>query len=104
MDLLEVDSATHAYSVNQAMEKIASEGKGVIVLLHRPESARELLVRAMPEAETPLQQKWDARSYGIGAQILKDIGVGKMRLLATQRKLPSLAGFDLEVTGYSDAA
>ena len=103
MDLLEVDSATHAYSVNQAMEKIASEGKGVIVLLHRPESARELLSRAMPDAETPLQQKWDARSYGIGAQILKDIGVGKMRLLATQRKMPSLAGFDLEVTGYGDA-
>ena len=104
MDLLEVSSATHAYSVNQAMEKIAAEGKGVIVLLHRPESARELLLRAMPEAETPLQQKWDARSYGIGAQILKDIGVGKMRLLATQRKMPSLAGFDLEVTGYAGGA
>ena len=42
----------------------------------------------------------DLRTYGIGAQILRDLGVGKMRLLATPRKMPSMAGFGLEVTGY----
>ena len=104
MDVLEVGSRTHAYSVNQALAKIAALGKGVVVLLHRPESAAELLARALPETEVRLPQKWDARNYGIGAQILKDVGVGKMRLLATQRKMPSLAGFDLEVTGYDDNA
>jgi len=40
------------------------------------------------------------RNYGIGAQILKDLGVSKMKLMAVARKMPSMAGFDLEVTGY----
>ena len=42
----------------------------------------------------------DLRNYGIGAQILRDLNVGRMRLLAKPRKMPSMAGFDLEVTGY----
>jgi 3,4-dihydroxy 2-butanone 4-phosphate synthase/GTP cyclohydrolase II len=42
----------------------------------------------------------DLRTYGIGAQILKDIGVCKMKLLASPRKMPSMTGFDLEVVGY----
>jgi 3,4-dihydroxy 2-butanone 4-phosphate synthase/GTP cyclohydrolase II len=42
----------------------------------------------------------DLRTYGIGAQILRDLGVGRMRLLAAPRKMPSMAGFGLEVTGY----
>ena len=44
----------------------------------------------------------DLRSYGIGAQILRDLGVGKMRLMAAPRKMPSMAGFGLEVTGYAE--
>jgi len=46
----------------------------------------------------------DLRTYGIGAQILRDLGVGKMRLMALPRKMPSMAGFGLEVTGYAPAA
>jgi 3,4-dihydroxy 2-butanone 4-phosphate synthase/GTP cyclohydrolase II len=42
----------------------------------------------------------DLRTYGIGAQILKDLSVGKMKLLSSPRKMPSMAGFDLEVSGY----
>ena len=42
----------------------------------------------------------DLRTYGIGAQILKDLGVTKMKLMAQRRKMPSMTGFDLEVTGY----
>ena len=41
-------------------------------------------------------------AYGIGAQILRDLGVGRMRLMAVPRKMPSMAGFDLEVLGYAD--
>jgi 3,4-dihydroxy 2-butanone 4-phosphate synthase/GTP cyclohydrolase II len=43
----------------------------------------------------------DLRSYGIGAQILRDLGVSKMQLLASPRKMPSMTGFDPEVTGFS---
>ena len=48
----------------------------------------------------PTPSKNDLRNYGIGAQILRDLNVGRMRLLAKPRKMPSMAGFDLEVTGY----
>ncbi len=70
------------------------------MLLHRPESAHELRRRAL-EGDVPANAKVDLRDYGIGAQILRDLNVGKMRLLATPRKMPSMAGFDLEVTGYA---
>ena len=50
--------------------------------------------------EWPPPAKMDLRNYGIGAQILRDLNVGRMRLLARPRKMPSMAGFDLEVTGY----
>ena len=42
----------------------------------------------------------DLRTYGIGAQILRDLGVGRMKLMSNPRKMPSMAGFGLEVTGY----
>jgi 3,4-dihydroxy 2-butanone 4-phosphate synthase/GTP cyclohydrolase II len=44
--------------------------------------------------------KTDLRTYGIGAQILRDLGVRKMRLLSNPRKMPSMSGFDLEVLGF----
>jgi 3,4-dihydroxy 2-butanone 4-phosphate synthase/GTP cyclohydrolase II len=102
MDLLDADSASHSWSVAQAQRAIASAGRGVIVLLHRPESADELRRRALDDSPPP-PTKVDLRNYGIGAQILRDLNVGKMRLLAKPRKMPSMAGFDLEVTGYEEA-
>ena len=59
-------------------------------------------LRAAATQETHPVLRWDPRSYGIGAQILRDLGVGKMRLLATPRKLPSMTGFGLEVVGYAN--
>ena len=57
--------------------------------------------RLAPEAETaPSARKWDPRLYGIGAQILRDIGVRRMRLLTSRTQMPSMAGFDLEITGF----
>jgi 3,4-dihydroxy 2-butanone 4-phosphate synthase/GTP cyclohydrolase II len=44
----------------------------------------------------------DLRTYGIGAQILRDLGVRRMRLLAHPRRMPSMAGFNLEVTGFDE--
>ena len=55
------------------------------------------------EARAPkAARSLDLRLYGIGAQILRDLGVGKMRLMAAPRKMPSMAGFGLEVTSYAD--
>ena len=70
---------------------IAEAGRGVVVLLHRPESAQELRRRARRRRAAAVAPKMDLRNYGIGAQILRDLNVGRMRLLAKPRKMPSMA-------------
>ncbi|TCJ20229.1 3,4-dihydroxy-2-butanone-4-phosphate synthase [Parasulfuritortus cantonensis] len=100
IDVLDAGAASHTYSVPNALRIVAEAGKGVIVLLHRPESAGELAARALAAGEAAPARKFDLRNYGTGAQILRDLGVAKMRLLATPRKMPAMDGFGLEVTGY----
>jgi 3,4-dihydroxy 2-butanone 4-phosphate synthase/GTP cyclohydrolase II len=102
IDLLDAHSESHSWNVASALEAIAEAGRGVIVLLHRPESSQELRARAIAD-EPPVSTKMDLRNYGIGAQILRDLNVGKMRLMARPRKMPSMTGFDLEVTGFIEA-
>ena len=99
MDLLDAGSTSHSWTIPAALAAVAEAGRGVVVLLHRPESAQELRRRAVA-AEPPVSPKMDLRNYGIGAQILRDLNVGRMRLMARPRKMPSMAGFDLEVSGY----
>ena len=102
MDLLDTGSTSHSWTIPAALAAVAEAGRGVVVLLHRPESAQDLRRRAVGD-EAPVSPKVDLRNYGIGAQILRDLNVGRMRLLAKPRKMPSMAGFDLEVTGYVEA-
>ena len=100
IDLLDAGSTSHSWNFYDALATISRAERGVILLLHREESARELLERAKPLDRDAPQPKIALRNYGIGAQILKDLKVKKMRLLALPRRMPSMAGFDLEVTGY----
>ncbi len=102
MDFLDVTGGGHSWPIMGAMERIAESQSGVIVLLHRPETAEALLHRINPPRAD--SRKYDLRDYGIGAQILRDLGVGKMKLLASPRKMPAMDGFGLEVTGYSEKA
>lgn len=105
IDLLDICDAAHSWSINDAMEAINTAGSGVIVLLHRCETATELLERAGPlKSDSRARSKVDLRNYGIGAQILRDLDVRKMRLLAVPRKMPSMTGFDLEIAGYLEPA
>ena len=101
IDLLEIDAPTHSWSVHDAMAAVAQAEKGVIVLLHRKNDANVLTERILQAApSSPDKSVSDLRHHGIGAQILKDLGVSKMRLLATPRRMPSMTGFGLEVSGY----
>ena len=102
MDVLELDSSMHSWSIGEALRRIDAAGSGVLVLLYRQETADDLLEHALPDGQPRAAQKWDARTYGTGAQILRDLGVGKMRLLAARRRMPSLAGFGLEVLEYDE--
>jgi 3,4-dihydroxy 2-butanone 4-phosphate synthase/GTP cyclohydrolase II len=99
IDLLDYGSRTHSWTIPAALGAIARAGRGVLVLLHRPESAEELRQRALTD-QAPAEARMDLRNYGIGAQILRDLNVGRMRLLARPRKMPSMTGFGLEVVGH----
>ena len=101
LDFLDPASTNHTFSLDQAQRALSNAPSGVIVLLRRPESAEDLLgMLARQSSEPRPAAKWDPRIYGIGAQILRDLGVRKMKLLASPRRMPSMTGFDLEVTGY----
>jgi 3,4-dihydroxy 2-butanone 4-phosphate synthase/GTP cyclohydrolase II len=84
----------------------ASE-RGVAVLLNCGESADSLLARFATLTELDRSAaadsrgaRLDLRTYGVGAQILRDLGVARMLLMALPLRLPSMAGFDLEVAGH----
>jgi 3,4-dihydroxy 2-butanone 4-phosphate synthase/GTP cyclohydrolase II len=110
LDFLDADISTHSWPLAQALQEIAKAPAGVAVLLNAAGIAApgdadwleqfQKLNQTKGEAQKPLARKTDFRSYGIGAQILKDIGVGKMRLLANPSPAPSLSGYKLEVSGY----
>jgi 3,4-dihydroxy 2-butanone 4-phosphate synthase/GTP cyclohydrolase II len=104
IDLLDAGNTSHSWNFHDALKTIAAADAGVIVLLHREETGAELLERAKPPKLDAPPAKMALRNYGIGAQILRDLRVKKMRLLALPRRMPSMAGFDLEVVGYLQPA
>lgn len=100
-DSLDDGRDRHAFGLHEALTRIVDHGNGVLVLLHGQDQAQDLVAWVSGTAQTDeLSRKWDPRLHGVGAQILKAVGVGRMRLLSRQRKMPSMAGFGLEVTGY----
>ena len=100
VDFLDQSSKRHSFPVNDSLAALAAAEAGVIVLLYRPMSGRELLASLNGTQDRPA--KWDPRLFGVGAQILRALNVGKMRLLASPRKIPSMTGFGLEITGFVD--
>ncbi len=98
-DLLDKTSNSHSWNTLKVLETMQQTDCGVIVLLHRKEDGNDLLNR-IKNADSPLRQRQALRTYGIGSQILLDVGVRKMKLMATPRKMPSMTGFGLEVTGF----
>jgi 3,4-dihydroxy 2-butanone 4-phosphate synthase/GTP cyclohydrolase II len=101
-DLLDSSSCTHSWNALKAMQAISDAPCGVIVLLHHNESGDDL-VAYIRHADEPIRYNQELRTYGIGSQILLDLNVRKMCLMATPRKMPSMMGFGLEITGYLDA-
>jgi 3,4-dihydroxy 2-butanone 4-phosphate synthase/GTP cyclohydrolase II len=104
LDLLETAATTHSWSVEEALAAISAAGKGVIVLLNCAESGGDLIERVASASKPRLPAKNDLLTYGIGAQILRDLKVRRMKLMANPRKMPSMAGWELEVTGYIQPA
>lgn len=98
------------WPIPQVMQKIQQAGKGVLVVLRQPEQNKQLAAKIAryqqedeAEAPPPNAGGWDLRTFGVGAQILSDLGVRKMRVIGTPTKLTGVSGFGLELVGYLEA-
>jgi 3,4-dihydroxy 2-butanone 4-phosphate synthase/GTP cyclohydrolase II len=103
LDALEVNRSMHSWRLDASLKHIAAAGKGVAVLLNCGETAQQLLAQFEGTATAshgPERGRMDLRTYGIGAQILRECGVHRMNLMGTPRRMPSMAGYGLEITGY----
>ena len=93
-------SGRHSWPLGQALAHIASEPEpGVVVLLNCAVGASRLFEQ-LQHTEPVSGASSTLRNYGMGAAILRDLGVGQMLVLGQPRKMPSMAGFGLEVVGY----
>jgi 3,4-dihydroxy 2-butanone 4-phosphate synthase / GTP cyclohydrolase II len=105
-DLLTLQLPDSGWPLRDALQRVAREPGGVLVLLSRPEDPATLIRRMrgyqFGHGETPraIDPSTELRTYGIGAQILLDIGVRRMRVLSAPKRITGLSGFNLEVVEY----
>lgn len=111
LDWIDVRRTTHSWTLQASLEAISKSERGAMVLLNCSEDARRLFAQFAALADCDhdgqprsraVAPKMDLRTYGIGAQILRELGVGKMKLLAKPRKMPSMTGYDLQISGYAE--
>jgi 3,4-dihydroxy 2-butanone 4-phosphate synthase/GTP cyclohydrolase II len=102
-----IEGAEPGWSYRRAMEYIAADGNGVVVLIGQDISAEQSLaeVQQFPEAPsitgpTSSEGVQNYRVIGTGSQILKRLGIGKMRLMSAPVHFNALSGFNLEVTDF----
>ena len=105
-DLLDAGGNGHSWPLPAALHALQAGPCGVAVLLNCSGEAAALLAQGLPglAASAPQRPQMDLRTYGVGAQILLQLGVRRMRLLGSPRRMPSMAGYGLEITGFTAAA
>ena len=103
LDLLDASSKSHSWSLPDAMRTISRAGEGVIVMLRRQENSGDV-INAIHSAGQAASNPHTLKDYGIGAQILRDLGVLNMRLMGEPRKIPSMSGFGLRIKEFVTAA
>jgi 3,4-dihydroxy 2-butanone 4-phosphate synthase/GTP cyclohydrolase II len=105
-DVVGVQSDSMGWPLQSAIERISSEDAGVIVVLRDQETSRDFIdsVEALDQHRDELEDRRSGdevlRTYGIGAQILRDLGLSKIRVLSAPKQMYAISGFDLEITEY----
>ena len=108
-DVLGIQREDFGLPLRLAMAEIANEGKGMVLVLGGHEGDEDLLRRIQKEPEPSVlsggdsRQSSELRTYGIGAQIIFDMGIRKMRVLSAPKRMTGLAGFGLEVLEYVES-
>lgn len=102
LDLLDAAGAGHSWPLPQALTALRGGPCGVAVLLNCGAGVEAWLPQLQTPVTPPARRPaaMDLRTYGIGAQILRELGVGRMQLLGSPRRMPSMVGYGLEVTGF----
>ncbi|MEX2164873.1 MAG: bifunctional 3,4-dihydroxy-2-butanone-4-phosphate synthase/GTP cyclohydrolase II [Sulfuricaulis sp.] len=112
--LLDLVTSAHragSWTLHRALKYIAREGAGIVVILQQQEKPSDLMerVRRFQTQDKTLEstggrrEREEMRTYGLGSQILADLGVGKMRVLGHAMKAPGLSGFGLEIVEYLES-
>jgi 3,4-dihydroxy 2-butanone 4-phosphate synthase/GTP cyclohydrolase II len=101
LDLLEAGPCGHSWPLPAALAAVKASAGGVAVLLNCGEDAAGVLARVQSREPAPAPKgAMDLRTYGVGAQILRALGVHRMKLLGSPRRMPSMTGYGLEVTSF----
>ncbi|MBS93594.1 MAG: 3,4-dihydroxy-2-butanone-4-phosphate synthase [Chromatiales bacterium] len=107
-DVLGVLSPSLGWPLRAAMKRIADEGRGIVVVLRHVESPRSF-VSAVESLHAPVAEVTGKRhsvsvlrTYGTGSQILRDLGVTRMRVLSAPKQMHAISGFGLEIVEYVD--
>lgn len=104
MDWLDTDAQAHSWPLPAAMQAVQANGKGVVLLLNANEAPDELtLLGASGEPTSPRrasnpEAEW--RTFGIGAQLLLDLQITRLKVLGNQRRFPSMGGFGLQAESF----
>lgn len=105
-DVIGVQDSRLGWPLRDAMKLIAEEGSGVVVILRQDEPPRDLMeaVRGLDQTQDQLLTRRDRttelKTFGTGAQILRALGVRRMRVLSAPRQMHGISGFGLEVVDY----
>jgi 3,4-dihydroxy 2-butanone 4-phosphate synthase / GTP cyclohydrolase II len=105
-DILGVQSPTLGWPLDSAIERISREDTGVVVVLREQESSRELMeaVESLSQTSDDLAERRRGeaviKTYGVGAQILRDLGLQRIRVLSAPKQMHGISGFDLEIVEY----
>jgi len=105
-DVVGAQSSSLGWPLSAAIRRIAEEEVGVIVLLRDHETSRDFMdsVESLGQHPDDLEIRRPGddvlRTYGIGAQILRDLGLSKIRVLSAPKHMYAISGFDLEITEY----
>ena len=102
MELLQVLVQEDCNLFEKAFQRIADEGKGLLLVMMQKEEHTLLdKLRSLKAAELPLKSEMSQRDFGIGAQILRDLGIKRMRLITNSpKKRVGLIGYGLEVVDH----
>jgi 3,4-dihydroxy 2-butanone 4-phosphate synthase/GTP cyclohydrolase II len=105
-DVVGVKSQSLGWPLHNAIERIGNEKTGVVVLLRDQETSRDFMdaVENLGTHRDELEKRRSGddvlRTYGVGAQILRDLGLSKIRVLSAPKQMYAISGFDLEITEY----